>query len=225
MGSTFQSNLFATAGWTEDAELHRHRLDADSWVDHARSWYPDTGNLMRRLEERLDWSQPELLMWDRRIRQPRLSARVPIGPKHLLLDRAEPGRPTPPWLPNPAEPPDSSIEAELASIGTRLAADYDVKGDEVGVTFYRNGADSVAWHADDDGHRWIDTTVALVSLGARRTFRLRPAHGGESISWELGEGDLLVMGGACQRAWEHCVPKRRRAGPRMSLAWRTLGVR
>ncbi len=65
--------------------------------------------------------------------------------------------------------------------------------------------------------------MAIVSIGERRPFRLRPKGGGPSIGYDLGRGDLLVMGGTCQRTWDHGVPKVARAGPRMSLTFRPKG--
>lgn len=62
--------------------------------------------------------------------------------------------------------------------------------------------------------------VALVSLGATRPLRLRPTGGGASVSFPLASGDLLVMGGSCQRTWQHSVPKVRDCGPRISVQFR-----
>jgi alkylated DNA repair dioxygenase AlkB len=68
--------------------------------------------------------------------------------------------------------------------------------------------------------------VAIVSLGAPRALLLRPRGGGPSQRYEVGHGDLLVMGGSCQRTWEHSVPKACRVtGPRISVQFRPRGVR
>ena len=88
------------------------------------------------------------------------------------------------------------------------------------VNYYRSGSDSVAWHADKIGIHEVNPIVAIVSLGGPRTFGLRPMGGGNAHRWLLGSGDLLVMGGACQHAWEHAVPKMASAPPRMSLSYR-----
>jgi alkylated DNA repair dioxygenase AlkB len=67
--------------------------------------------------------------------------------------------------------------------------------------------------------------VAILSVGAPRDLLLRPARGGETVRRPLGHGDLIVMGGSCQRTWEHCVPKSTRAtGPRISIQFRPHGV-
>ena len=96
-----------------------------------------------------------------------------------------------------------------------------------GLCLYRDGRDSVAWHGDTTGRgRREDTMVAILSLGAPRALLLRPRGGGPSRRYELGHGDLLVMGGSCQRTWEHAVPKTSQAvGPRISVQFRPRGVR
>ena len=96
-----------------------------------------------------------------------------------------------------------------------------------GLCLYRDGRDSVAWHGDTIGRgRTEDTMVAILSLGTPRPLLLRPRRGGASLRFEVGHGDLLVMGGSCQRAWEHAVPKTSQpVGPRISVQFRPRGVR
>ena len=79
---------------------------------------------------------------------------------------------------------------------------------------------SFARSVDGDPDDPDDPVVATVSVGAPRPFRLRPRGGGRSHSFDLGRGDLLVMGGSCQHDWEHTVPKVRAAGPRISITFR-----
>jgi alkylated DNA repair dioxygenase AlkB len=68
--------------------------------------------------------------------------------------------------------------------------------------------------------------VAIVSLGSPRTLMLRPRGGGSSIGQDLGHGDLIVMGGSCQRTWQHAILKTAKAtGPRVSIQFRPRGVR
>jgi alkylated DNA repair dioxygenase AlkB len=134
---------------------------------------------------------------------------------------------------------DLSIEApphpRIADLRDRL---NDTYGDELGEPFttaglclYRNGDDSVAWHGDKIGRGLKeDTMVAIVSLGATRAFALRPKGGGASLRLPQAHGDLLVMGGSCQRTWEHSVPKIRPkiskpCGPRISIQFRPHNVR
>ena len=111
-------------------------------------------------------------------------------------------------------------------MGRALTDRYRVPFDSLGANLYRDGRDSVAWHGDTIGRgRHEDTLVAIVSLGHPRALLLRPRGGGASHRFVLGHGDLLVMGGSCQRTWEHAVPKTTRAvGPRVSIQFRPAGV-
>ena len=95
-----------------------------------------------------------------------------------------------------------------------------------GCCYYRDGHDSVAWHGDNIGRgRPQDTMVAIVSFGSPRKLQLRPVGGHVEVSHALGHGDLIVMGGSCQRTWEHAVPKTARpVGPRISVQFRPRNV-
>ena len=117
-------------------------------------------------------------------------------------------------------PPD-----DLRRMAAVLSERYGVRFTQVGVNLYRDGADSVAWHGDRVARELPEATVALVSLGATRPFRLRPTGGGPSVLYRPGPGDLLVMGGSCQRTWQHAVPECRGAGPRSSVQFRHAYVR
>ena len=93
------------------------------------------------------------------------------------------------------------------------------------AALYRDGNDSVAFHGDTTARNMVEALVATVSLGAPRRFMLRPAEGGDSIALPLGRGDLVVMGGTCQRTWRHGIPKVASAGPRIALMFRPKWAR
>jgi len=93
------------------------------------------------------------------------------------------------------------------------------------AALYRDGNDSVALHGDTTARDMIEAIVATVSLGAPRRFMLRPTEGGASIAMPLGRGDLVVMGGTCQRTWRHGIPKVASAGPRIALMFRPAWAR
>ena len=169
-------------------------LDEASWVDLAEGWMAGADELFAYLVGSVTWDCPEVVMWGNRLDQPRLSA-------SLDLD-------------------DYRVPEAIRRAATTLTEGYGRVFDSVGVSLYRDGADSVAWHGDRIAREISRPVVALVSLGHRRPLLLRPAGGGPSRRFELGRGDLLVMGGECQRAWQHTVPKVARAGPRISLAFR-----
>ena len=115
---------------------------------------------------------------------------------------------------------------------SRAAAEYAVEA-TLGARFpwilanlYRDGRDSVAFHGDRMGEAVDDCIVALVSLRGPRRLRIRPKRGGgPARAFDLGHGDLLVMGGSCQRDYEHGVPKVARAEPRISVMLRSDRVR
>jgi len=176
-----------------DAHARRHDLGDGAWVDIAPRWYPDAGALFARLIAETPWGpQRTVRMYDQLVAEPRLTHR-------WTLDESP---------------------ADLATMARKLSARYDVEFTQVGANLYRDGADSVAWHGDRVARELPTAVVALVSLGAVRPFRLRPTGGGASVEFRPGSGDLLVMGGSCQRTWQHSVPKTRGVGPRISVQFR-----
>ena len=89
------------------------------------------------------------------------------------------------------------------------------------AALYRDGSDSVAFHGDTTARDMLQATVATVSLGAARKFLLKPTDGGRSQAYALGGGDLVVMGGTCQRTWRHAIPKvAGDVGPRIAVMFR-----
>ncbi|MEJ7721774.1 MAG: alpha-ketoglutarate-dependent dioxygenase AlkB [Ilumatobacteraceae bacterium] len=109
----------------------------------------------------------------------------------------------------------------LATMRAVLAERYGVALDSIGLNLYRDRHDSVAWHRDRHRRTVRQPVVAIVSVGDRRPFRLRPRGGGAPVAFELGHGDLFVMGGSCQHDWEHTVPKcTAGVGPRISITFR-----
>ena len=176
--------------------LTRINLDERAWVDYAPEWVKSSDELYDELLRSLDWGQRSRRMYDKRVREPRLTAGW----------RASSGTPLTPPI--------------LEDMRKALSARYGVELDSVGFNLYRDGRDSVAWHGDHIEKAIEKPVVALVSLGDLRKFLLRPRGGGASKAFMLGRGDLLVTGGSCQRTWEHSVPKVSEAGPRMSLAFR-----
>lgn len=89
------------------------------------------------------------------------------------------------------------------------------------ANLYRDGRDSVGWHADDDAELGPDPVIASLSFGATRRFVLRRRGDGERVTVDLPSGSLLVMSGDCQRRWQHSVPKVAGViGPRINLTFR-----
>ena len=175
--------------------LRRRALDHGAWVDHGPGWCRGADDLFARLLERTPWRGRTVPMYDRVVAEPRLTHRWELDD-------------------DPGPPP------ELREMASLLSRRYGIAFTQVGANLYRDGADSVAWHGDRVARELPTATVALVSLGAVRPFRLRPTGGGHGVGFLPGPGDLLVMGGTCQRTWQHAVPKVRASAPRVSVQFR-----
>ncbi|QYD71337.1 alpha-ketoglutarate-dependent dioxygenase AlkB [Paraburkholderia edwinii] len=115
-------------------------------------------------------------------------------------------------------------EAWTAAVGELKAAAEAASGsrfNSVLLNRYRNGADSMGWHADREPELGNEPVIASVSLGATRTFDLRHNRTGTVQSFALSSGSLLVMRGSTQAEWRHRVPKEPRIqGERINLTFR-----
>ncbi len=193
-----------SASFNDLRRSERTNLAGGAWIDVQRGWMRNGFDLLDGLLAADDWRAERRQMYDNVVDVPRL----------LRLYRT--GEPVP-W---PA----------LVEARALLSAHYrDELGEDLtstGMCLYRTGRDSVAWHGDTIGRGAThDTVVAILSLGASRTFALRPRGGGASLRLVLDHGDLIVMGGSCQRTWEHAIPKKARPnGPRVSVQFRAGGV-
>ena len=199
----YQGSLFGSLSPEYDAsfaEADRLELDHTTWVELVPGWLRGADDVFDELVASLPFRQRKgVKMYDRVVDEPRLSA----------WWRTDDGRPEPIPL--------------LHAMRLELADRYAEPFDSIGFNLYRDGDDSVAWHGDRHRHVVTNPVIAIVSVGASRPLRLRPRGGGQSLSWNLGNGDLFVMGGACQHTWEHCVPKVRvTTGPRMSITFRSV---
>jgi alkylated DNA repair dioxygenase AlkB len=199
----FQGTLFGDAQAAVDpafAARVRRDLDERCWIDFVPGWLAGADDVFAQLTATVDWHQRTVTMYERRLPEPRLTS--------WWAESAGTAEPLP----------------VLADARRALSEHYGVRFDTIGFNRYRDGNDSVAWHGDLRGPKLPEFAVAILSVGARRPFRLRPRTGGRSISYDLGHGDLLVMGGACQHHWQHSVPKVRTAGPRISITFRHSGI-
>lgn len=184
----------------------RRQLGDGAFIEIRAGWLTEADDLLEALLSAVPWREERRHMYDRVVDVPRL-----VSFHDLAVD----------------EPP----HPELARLRRRLNDIYAGELGEpfttVGLCCYRDGSDSVAWHGDTIGRSSSeDTMVAIVSLGATRAFAMRRRGGGPSLRLPQAHGDLLVMGGSCQRTWEHSVPKTTAAvGPRVSIQFRPRGVR
>ncbi|MFE9994931.1 alpha-ketoglutarate-dependent dioxygenase AlkB [Streptomyces avermitilis] len=184
--------------------LRRTVLGAGAWIDLLPGWLSGADALFERLAADVPWRAERRKMYDQTVDVPRLLA---------YYRAADP-------LPHPvlAEARDALSAHYVAELGEPFTT--------AGLCYYRDGRDSVAWHGDRIGRgAREDTMVAILSVGAPRDLALRPRGGGDVLRRPLGHGDLIVMGGSCQRTWEHAIPKSTRAaGPRISIQFRPSGV-
>lgn len=207
------------------------KLDVTSkkiWLIPGTIWYLDSfltsaesDKLFERLLECIDWKQHVVQIFGRRVNCPRLSAwhgdfgsDYSYSGIHLHPE---------PW------------SADLTEIRSRVEAVVELTFNSALLNLYRDGRDSIGWHADDEPELGVEPVIASVSLGARRVFRLkkklktkrRYEPGSEpkpeTFSIDLPPGSLLVMQGKCQAEWKHAVPKTtRKVEPRINLTFRQI---
>ncbi|TDB81212.1 alpha-ketoglutarate-dependent dioxygenase AlkB [Actinomadura sp. KC216] len=187
------------------SSARRTPLAHGAWVDVLPGWIPGADALFERLHTSVPWRAESRRMYDRVVDVPRLLA---------FYDEGD-------TLPDPV------LDEAKAALDDHYAEELGEPFRTAGLCLYRDGRDSVAWHGDRIGRgATVDTMVAILSVGTPRNLLLRPRDGGRTIRHELGHGDLIVMGGSCQRTWEHAIPKSTRAtGPRISIQFRPRNVR
>jgi len=199
-----QPSLFGSSGDLGLADLggavERRRLSDGAWIDLRPAFVTAADELFSVLARTVPWHEEQMHMYDRTVRVPRLVARYGQGEAlpHQVLDDAR-----------------SALNAHYAEeLGEPFVS--------AGLCLYRDGSDSVAWHGDRIARESPrDTMVAILSLGATRPFALRPKSGGTGLRLQIGHGDLLVMGGSCQRTWLHAIPKTAHClGARISVQFR-----
>ena len=210
MSLSFQTSLFDEVGADPDlgplpGRMQRIDLQHGAWIDIRPGWMSNSDELFERLATRVPWHADTVEMYDRVVAVPRLVSG--FGPNSAY--------------------PDPVLERAQRELNAFYRAPHEQVFRTAGLCFYRTGDDSVAWHGDRVGagiNR--DTMVAIVSVGDPRKLHLRPRTGGaDPVVVEMGHGDLVVMGGSCQRTWDHAVPKTSEPmGPRISVQFRPLGV-
>ena len=189
----------------DDCEITQ--LDDDCHLDLHRGWVANGDTLLADLMHNTAWEQESITLFGKAVPQPRLTAWFGVA-----MDVTTRYRTTLPPVPWPAG---------LAIVKDALAAHTGVSFNSALANLYRDGRDSVAWHADDEPALGDAPVIASVSLGASRRFALRARDRSGRFAVDLGHGDLLVMSGKTQHLWLHAVPKTRRpVGPRINLTFR-----
>jgi alkylated DNA repair dioxygenase AlkB len=186
------------------APVERVALPPSSWVEIVAAFAREAPTDLAEIRELARWEQREVLRYDHYVPERRLGAS--LRPEaHPLLRQTD----------------------------LHLRSRFGVAFTGVATILYRDGTDFQGLHSDRE-MKWLDETlIAILVLGARRPFVLRPRADGVPIERvpagadpsdvivTPGEGDLLVMGGACQREWLHGVAQAPGVTePRISLTWR-----
>jgi alkylated DNA repair dioxygenase AlkB len=190
-----------------NATRERVQLDDTSWVDVHRNWLEGADDLFDALLNGVAWRESKVFRFEKWVDERRLGSSWSKG------------RP----LPHPS----------LAEVTKTIQREYNATFNGFGIIQYRNGGDGQAFHRDTDMRYLDDTIIAVLTLGARRPWYLRPRSVRNSLEaldglrgathdLQPGSGDLIVMGGACQQNWEHSVPYQTKlgVGVRISLQWR-----
>ncbi|MEU8168612.1 alpha-ketoglutarate-dependent dioxygenase AlkB [Micromonospora sp. NPDC049004] len=185
--------------------LRRHHLSRGAWVDHLPGWVHGSDAVLDTLLTEVPWRAERRTMYDSEVDVPRLLC----------------------WYGGDRQLPHPVLTTARAELTRHYAPELGEPFVTAGMCLYRSGRDSVAWHGDTIGRSaHSDTIVAIVSFGSPRPLLLRPrGGGGDSLRFPVGHGDLIVMGGSCQRTWEHAIPKTTRpVGPRVSVQFRPFNV-
>jgi alkylated DNA repair dioxygenase AlkB len=186
------------------------RQDAPGCVDYYPGWVEDADRLFGVLQDQIAWEQHQLTLYGRTMPTPRLTAWIGASAYRYSGIVNEP-------VPCPEV---------LASLQERLRQELDVDFNSCLANLYRDGTDSMGYHSDNEPELGPRPTIASVSLGDRRRFVLRHRTTGERWSWDLGQGDLLVMCDESQSDYAHAVPKTTRSvKPRMNLTFRWFQTR
>ncbi len=169
----------------------RIALEPDAWLEFVPGWLRGHQALFDLLLASVRFQGERRVMYDRVVEVPRLYAEL-----------------------NADDPRPAVIEAMRSVLSRRYGEQFS----RVSLGYYRDGRDSVAFHGDRIARTLPNALVATVSLGAPRRFLLRPVAGGKSMAFSLGRGDLMVMGGSCQRTWQHAIPKSLSVGEQARIA-------
>lgn len=177
--------------------MQRLELGRGAWLDHAPGFLTGHASVFEELCRTTAFRSVQDVMYDRVVVVPRLIALVPDdGPGHPVLEQLR-----------------AALSKRYGELFTRVT-----------LALYRDGRDSVAWHGDRIARKLDRALVATLSLGCPRRFLVRPHGGGVSRAFALGFGDLLVMGGSCQRTFQHCIPKTQQPGTRIAVMFRPAWV-
>jgi len=174
-----------------------------------RNWWPNAEAWLQDCVENLPWEQSRVQVYGREHPIPRLEAW--LGDVGVRYGYSGQTRVMAGW------PRHWGPLVRAVSDGAQCGFNFAL------ANWYRSGADRMGWHADNEPELGQNPTVASLSLGAPRDFRLRRnERHRETLSVALNPGDLVVMSGALQHHWQHSLPARAKATDRISLTFRQI---
>jgi alkylated DNA repair dioxygenase AlkB len=180
-------------------ELHEHFFNAQ-----------ESASIMQALITEIDWQQYQIKIFGKTLDQPRLTAYYGEDHPYYAYSNIK-------LQPIPFTPILLSIKNKIETLTS-----YQFNG--VLLNYYRNGDDSMGWHADDEKELGTNPVIASLSFGASRTFqmhhRFQKSTAKQSII--LNDASLLVMHGETQHFWKHQIPKQKNKGPRINLTFRKI---
>lgn len=198
-----QSDLFSS----DKSSLDLPDAELDYWpnfvpAEVASRWF-------EQLNTEVEWRQETITLFGQKHQVPRLSCwMADVGMDYAYS--------------NMTMQPTAWSELVLA-IKSFVESNAKLKFNSVLINYYRDGQDSNGWHADNEPELGMNPVIASLSLGGQRDFQLRNnANKQLKYSIALEHGSLLLMQGKTQSCWQHHIPKRANAAPRINLTFRTI---
>lgn len=187
--------------------------DAD--LRYVPTWLAaeEAAGAFEQLRLAVPWQRHRIRMFGRMVDSPRLSCWMGDADAHYRYSGSD--FVPQPWLP------------VLQTWRERLQADLGQSFNSVLVNYYRDGADAMGWHSDDEPELGAEPVIASLSLGATRRFLLKHRSRPElKLALALPAGSLLVMAGSTQAHYRHALPRTARpVGGRINLTFRWVNPR
>ena len=169
----------------------------------------DAGRYMENFLTTIPWQQDEVVMFGKPITTARKVAW--FGDSDYAYTYSGTTKQARTWTP------------ELRELKAKVEQLTDTRYNSCLLNLYHHGQEGMGWHSDDEKSLAHHAGIASVSFGAERKFSFKHKQTGETISLMLEHGSLLLMAGACQTHWLHCLPKTTRVPtPRVNLTFRTI---
>ncbi|ESS70990.1 2OG-Fe(II) oxygenase [Methyloglobulus morosus KoM1] len=171
----------------------------------------ESDQLFAKLLSDLQWQEEDIFIFGKWVKVPRLMCWY--GDREAYYEYSGVNHQPRPWT------------SELHAIKEKVEQQCHCAFNSVLANLYRDGKDSMGCHADDERELGVNPTIASLSLGEGRLFKMHHKKSKQSLNITLQHGDLLVMGGMCQRYWVHSVPKTKaHKTQRINLTFRKIQI-